>query len=80
MFVVDVDDTCARALKAGAMVVTQPGEEMRRQIREPGCAEAMRVAQETFHAEGSGRSSRPVPPAPNPGPVPARLVEPLQIP
>lgn len=42
------------------------GEEMRRQIREPGCAEAMRVAQETFHAEGSGRSSRPVPPAPNP--------------
>ncbi|MFF0081375.1 VOC family protein [Streptomyces canus] len=94
VFVTDADETFARALKAGATVVTSladsafgqrggrikdpfgniwwvvahvedvPEEEMWKRLQEPVYAEAMRVAQETFDAEmtgrGSGRSSAPV--------------------
>jgi uncharacterized glyoxalase superfamily protein PhnB len=96
VFVTDADETFAKALKAGAAVVTSladsafgqrggrvkdpfgniwwvvahvedvPEEEMWRRLQEPVYAEAMRVAQETFDAEmtgrGEGRGSAPVPP------------------
>ncbi|CAM5685095.1 VOC family protein [Streptomyces griseorubiginosus] len=94
VFVQDADATFARALKAGARVVTDlsdsafgqrggrirdpfgtiwwvvahvedvPEEEMWRRLAMPEYAESMRVAQETFDAEmtgrGRGRSSAPV--------------------
>ncbi|MFF7932788.1 VOC family protein [Streptomyces sp. NPDC007940] len=88
VFVEDADDTFAKALKAGARVVTPlsdsafgqrggrirdpfgtiwwvvahvedvPEEEMWKRLGMPVHAEAMRVAQETFDAEMTGRSGR----------------------